>query len=136
MKRTLASLILLAGLMAFLAGCSSAPVSPPDTVTIVDVQSAKIPDSEYTTYKLKVVYSLRSADHAVVMIGFDLEEPGRFIILGQQEVKKGSGEVEIRADVRLPDRSTVTVHADLSRAHHPLEWTSLANDSRELPISK
>lgn len=136
MKRTLLSLFIVAVLAAFIPGCSSGPRPQPDTVAIVDVQSTKLPDNEFTSVRVRVAYSLRSAERGVVMLGFDLEKPGQYIILGQQEIKQGLGEVELVADVRLPKRSTVTVHADLSEVDHPPEWASLANASREFTIAK
>lgn len=136
MKRTLLRLFIVAGLASFIPGCSSGPALPRDTVAIVDVQSTKIPDNEFTSFRVRVAYSLRSTERGVVMLGFDLETPGQYIILGQQEVKQGLGEVELVADVRLPKRSTVTVYADLSEVDHPPEWTSLASASRALTITE
>ena len=136
MKRKLAGMFLAAGLMALGAGCSTGPAFPPDELKIADVQSTPIANSAYTSYKLKVNYTLKSAREAVVTVGFDLEQPGRYIILAQQNVSQGSGAVEMSADVRLPDRDTVTLHADLSRRHHPPEWRSLASDDRVLTIAK
>lgn len=136
MKRTLVSLFIVAGLAALFSGCASGPMTPPDTVTIVDVQSEEIPDSEYTSYKVRVRYSLRSTEHGLVMLGFDLEEPGRYIMLGEQKVDRGVAEVEVLADVRLPKRNTVTVYTNLSEDPHPSQWTPLAKDSRLLTISE
>ena len=136
MKRSLVCLFIVAGLTALIAGCASGPKLRPDTVAIVDIQSEDLADSEYTFFKVRVAYILRSTPKAVLSLGFDLEERGRYIIVGQQEVEQGTGEVELRADVRLPKRSTVTVYADLSETDHPPEWTSLAIASRELTIMK
>ena len=136
MKRTLLNLIIAAGLTALISDCSSGPRLRPDTVAIIDVQSVSIPDNEFTSYKVRVGYTLRSAERGVVMLGFDLEEPGRFIILGQQKIKQGTGEVEMLAEVRLPKRSTVTVYADLSEEDHPPKWTSLAKASRVIPLGE
>lgn len=136
MKRTLTFLLIVAGLAALFAGCSSGPTTLPNTVMIADVQSTRSPDSEYTAYKVKVYYALRSTDRGVVMIGFDLEEPGRYILLGEQNVAGGVGEVEVFADVRLPKRDTVTLYVNLSEEDHPDEWTPLAETSRLLTIGK
>jgi hypothetical protein len=136
MKRTLLSLFIAAGLTALITGCSSGPALRPDTVAIIDVQSEKKPDSEFTSYKVRVGYTLRSTERGEVSLGFDLEEPGRFIVLGQQKIAKGTGEVEMVAEVRLPKRPTVTVFADLSEEDHPREWTSLAKASRVIPLGE
>ena len=136
MRRTLTCLLIAAGLIALISGCASEPTPPPDTVTILDVKSSAIPNSEYTRYNVKVAYLLRSVPRAVVTLGFDLEEPGRYIVMNEREVGEGIGEVDVSADVRLPKRDTVTLYADLSRLHHPSQWTSLAQASRELTITK
>ena len=134
MKRTLTSLFAAVSLAVLFSGCASGPVTPPDTVAIVEVHSTPVPDSEFTSYKVKVFYSLRNADSAVVMLGFDLEERGRYILLGEQKVGRGVGEVEVGADVRLPKRDTVTLYVNLSEENHPDEWTPLAETSRLLAI--
>jgi hypothetical protein len=136
MKRTCLSLFIVAGLAALIPGCSSGPRLRPDTVAIIDVQSEKKSDSEFTSYKVRVGYTLRSTERGEIKLGFDLEEPERFIILGQQKVAKGTGEVEMLAEVRLPKRSIVTVFADLSEEDHPTEWTSLAKASRVIPLGE
>ena len=136
MKRTLVSLFIAAGLAVFISGCATGPIPLPDTVTIADVQSTKNPDSEFTSYKVKVLYALRNADHGVVMLGFDLEEPRRYIMLGEQKVERAVGEVEVHAEVRLPQRSTVTVYVNLSEDPHPTQWTPLAKDTRLLTLSE
>jgi hypothetical protein len=136
MKRTLVRLIIAAGLAAFISGCASGPIPLPDTVAIVEIQPKDIPESEFTSFNVRVAYALRSTDHAVVMLGFDLEEPGRFILLGEQTVAGGVGEVDVEADVRLPKRDTVTLHVNLSEKDHPSEWTPLAEATRRLTIAE
>jgi len=135
MKRTIVRLTVAAGLAALFSGCASGPIPLPDTVAIVDIQSKDIPASEFTSFNVRVAYALRSTDRGVVMLGFDLEEPGRYILLGEKPVGGGVGEVEVFADVRLPMRDTVTLHVNLSEEGHPNDWIPLAEINRRLTIA-
>jgi hypothetical protein len=85
---------------------------------------------------VKVNYSLGSKPKGKVMLGFDSEEPENYKMVADASVERGSGEVELVADVKIPKRSTLSVYVNLSEDPHPAQWTPLANDRRQVLIKR
>lgn len=121
---------------AFLSACNSVSVQVRDSVKILDVKAAAMPGSEYTSYHVKVGYSLGSTPHGKVLLGFDTDEPGSYKMVADQRVDQGTGEVELMADVKLPRRSVLSIYVNLSPDPHPVQWVPLANDTRQVRILK
>ena len=119
-----------------LFGCATAPGYGPDTVKILEIKSAPIPGGEYTSYKVKVNFSLGSKPKGKVLLGFDSEKPGSYEMVADTSVERGSGEVELVADVKHPNRSVLSVYVNLSEDPHPARWTPLANDTRQVRIMR
>lgn len=117
-----------------LSGCATAPDHRPDSVKILEVKSAPISGGEHTSYKVKVSYSLGSKPKGKVLLGFNSEDPRHFKMVADASVERGSGEVELVADVKRPKRSVLTVYVNLSEDPHPYQWTPLANDTRQVRI--
>ena len=119
-----------------LLGCATSPGSEPDTVKILEIKSAPGPGGEYISYKVKVSFSLESKPKGKVLLGFDSEDPGRYIMVANESVERGSGVVELVADVKQTKRSVLTVYVNLSEDPHPAGWIPLANDTRQVRIMR
>jgi hypothetical protein len=98
--------------------------------------SAPIPGSDLISYKVKVRYSLGSSPKGKVLLGFDSEDPGSYKMVGEASVERGAGETEVVADIKRPNRSAITVYVNLSEDPHPMRWTPLANDTRQVLIMR
>ena len=116
------------------SGCQSPLAAISDSVKILQIQSARIPRSEFTSYKVKVHYDLVSKQKGKVMLGFDSEEPGAYKMLSDVSINRGSGEVELMADVKDQNRSVITAYVNLSEYPHPSPWTPLANDTLQVRV--
>lgn len=123
----------VAALIAFAqSGCESVPAVASDSVKILEVQSTQTPGGELTSYKVRVHYELGSKPKGKVMLGFDSEGSGAYKMVGNAPVKRGSGEVELLADVKFQNRYAITVYVNLSEDPHPASWQPLASDTRQI----
>jgi hypothetical protein len=129
-------LILVAIALASSQGFASAPKVGNDSVKIIDVKSAKIPGTDLTSYKVRVSYKLASAAHGKVSLGFELNEPKHFKMMSEAKVKKGTGEIEVAAGVKVPARKTLAIYVNLAEDPHPYRWIPLANDTRQVAVVK
>lgn len=127
----------VAALIAFAqSGCQSVLAVASDSVKILQVQSARIPGGEFTSYKVRVHYDLGSKPKGKVMLGFDSEDSGAYKMLSDASVNHGSGEVELLADVKIKNRSVMTVYVNLSEDPPPASWQPLANDTRQIQVTR
>jgi hypothetical protein len=134
----LRSLTILAAALAALAlaGFAAANGSGADAVRILNIESAPVPGSELTAYQVKVAFNLESKPKGKVLLGFDNGGPGSYRMLTEATVARGAGEVELRAEIRQPKRTVLSVYVNLSEDPHPERWTPLAEDTREVSLGK
>ena len=52
-----------------------------DSILIKRVRSAKNPDTGLTVYKVVIEYKHTSSDPAQIAVGFDINDPGNYVML-------------------------------------------------------
>lgn len=93
-----------------------------------------------TDLNVIVEYELVSADSGEVMVGFNIDEVGRFRMISGATalVVKGSGEHQFNVTI-VPkdwgDTGDFKVYVNLSEHPHGPSWTPLATDIRVLTIN-
>jgi len=131
--RSLPFLLLALGGGLLLPGCTTTG-APSDSLSIREVKSSPVPGGGYTSYKVRAAYTLASAAKGKVGLGFDGDEPGKYRMVNDVTVERGSGEVELIGDVRHPPRRILSIYINLSPEPHPPRWTPLASDTRRIEL--
>jgi len=85
-----------------------------DSILIKRVRSAKNPDTGLTVYKVVIEYKHTSSDPAQIAVGFDINDPGNYVMLSFSKIRKGSETVEIACETPATKRSVLTVMANIA----------------------
>jgi hypothetical protein len=114
---------------------ASVLAAPGDSVAIREITTEVGQKPGTIAVRVVVDYSLSSKFEGDVLLGFDLHTPNSYVMVGAQRVTKGSGTVEIRAEIKRPERSSVTVYVNLSEYPRPQRWTPLTSARKPLELS-
>lgn len=127
-------IVIMVGLIVFFR-CgeknSTKPEENGDAISIKSVtpESGIVPGI-VTDFVITVDYELASKDSAEVMVGFNTDEVGRFVMISDATalVVKGSGEHQFNVTSVWGDAGDFKVYVNLSEHPHGPSWTPLAID--------
>ena len=109
-----------------------------DDIQIISVSpSSGLVDGEDYDFTVTVEYNLASVDSGLLMVGFNTQEVGRFIMISDASaiVDKGSGTHTFNVTVSAKDwlsEGDFKVYVNLSEYPHPSQWAPLSTDVEPL----
>ncbi|MCA1590301.1 MAG: hypothetical protein LC734_07920 [Acidobacteria bacterium] len=106
-----------------------------DSVRIVSVSAtAPVKDGVQNEFTVDIEYKLESVKEAMVAIGFNLDDPGRFRMTGKKKISGGTNTITMKALVSPKDwkeRGDFIVYVNISPYPVPKHrYTPLANADR------
>jgi hypothetical protein len=129
--------------MALLVGCylsGEAQDKSADTIKIISVTTTKpVTRGVENEFTVEVEYNLDSKDEGIINLGFNTQKPTSFVMEDGRIVKKGSGNITLKAKIIVVDwgeKGMFMMSAILSEHPHGSNWQTLASEVKEIPIEQ
>jgi hypothetical protein len=109
-----------------------------DSIQILAIHHTQPSEADHSRMiRVDIVYHLVSKPKGQLMIGFDINETGKFRMLGEivQIVESGIGQHTFQTSLTEEEWAgdkPFNVYVNLSEFPHPKKWTPLANDREAL----